>query len=1115
MLLLIVLIFSLVLILPASATDFSDEVVNAEDMTVDETILENQKIELEDMENINSDDSEELMATSSSTYDYDSILNGKSDVRSFTSLQEKISNASKGSTVNLEYDYEYDSGFTVDGIKIEKDEITINGNGHTIDALNKARVFNITGGCITISNLNIINGFSEEDGGAIFFSIEDAHYLNNVTFINNYAKQGGAIYFKGQLTVEGCAFDKNTAIEYGGSIRSVGDINISNSNFTNGKSKYSAAIHVFKELDPYSGIVMVSIENCTFENLSAEESAGALGVKNFAGVDIINCNFTNTSSKRNGGAVVLDPFKYPSPVNIENSTFINSSAGYGGALAIFNADLNIDNCEFINNIALYEGGAIYVSWSDANIVNTTIIGNKLIHDDYGRGGGIYFDYSTANVTNCTIINNTNGIFSYDKELTVENTTFADNGEAIHGVFLDYEFINVDTGNDTLCLNNTDYFSVVSGSGNEIILLNNTIDVATLPSRYDSRDWGWVTPVRKQGDTGYCWAFGTCAALEVSLLKATGIAYNVSVNNMAKMMIQYSKYGILDKFEGGFDQQGMEYILSWLGVFPEEYDTYDELGKISRIISTDENVHIVDAIIIGIRKNSTDNDALKRAILKCGAVTIGIEDSLGETYLYQNDSDDTSHQVCIVGWDDNFPASKFPEAPPGDGAFIIKNSMGKDYADNGYNYISYYDTSILNTSGAVGFLIENTENYIRNYQYDLSGLTESFENNGSLISYRNTYQSLGNELISAVGTYFNESEDYVLEIYVNDKLVHTQNGTAPFNGYHTVKLTKAISIAMNDTFTVVMSKDSLIMFKNSRQHYINGTSQYLVNGIWVNASDNDRVCCLKAYAVVDDSNIVNNENISVDYGEGEYFSVKVVNGDGPIVAGASVEFTINNRTIPVKTDGNGIAKIKITDVPGTYVITTVCNGKTYNNTVTVKLNLDSCKVTENKNINVDYDGGSYFSVNVVSDDGKVAAVDASVKFTINGKTTEVKTDKNGIAKIQIIDVPGTYAMTTTFNGKTYNNTVTVKQVLKANKVQVKKTAKKFSLKATLKINGKVVKGKWVTFKFNGKTYKVKTNSKGIAQKTFKNNVIKKLKKGKTYTVKVIYLKDTIKTTVKVK
>lgn len=112
-------------------------------------------------------------------------------------------------------------------------------------------------------------------------------------------------------------------------------------------------------------------------------------------------------------------------------------------------------------------------------------------------------------------------------------------------------------------------------------------------------------------------------------------------------------------------------------------------------------------------------------------------------------------------------------------------------------------------------------------------------------------------------------------------------------------------------------------------------------------------------------------------------------------------------------------------------------------------------------------------------------------------------------------PKKYTLTTSYNSKTYNNTVTVKQVLKSSKLTVKKTAQKFTLKATLKINSKLVKGKTITFKFKGKTYKVKTNSKGIAQKILNKKVIKKLRKSKTYTVKVTYLKDTIKTTVKLK
>lgn len=177
--------------------------------------------------------------------------------------------------------------------------------------------------------------------------------------------------------------------------------------------------------------------------------------------------------------------------------------------------------------------------------------------------------------------------------------------------------------------------------------------------------------------------------------------------------------------------------------------------------------------------------------------------------------------------------------------------------------------------------------------------------------------------------------------------------------------------------------------------------------------------------------------------------------------------------------------------------------------------DDCKIINNKDVSVDYTGGKYFSVKVVTADGHAVGVGASVKFIIDGKTTIVKTDSNGIAKIKITQTPGKYTIKTVLNGKTCSNEVTVKHVIASSKVTVKKTSKKFMLKAKLKINGKPVKGKIIKFKFKGKTYKVKTNSKGIAQKTLGKKVIKKLKKGKKYTVKVTYLKDTVKSRVKVK
>ncbi len=90
---------------------------------------------------------------------------------------------------------------------------------------------------------------------------------------------------------------------------------------------------------------------------------------------------------------------------------------------------------------------------------------------------------------------------------------------------------------------------------------------------------------------------------------------------------------------------------------------------------------------------------------------------------------------------------------------------------------------------------------------------------------------------------------------------------------------------------------------------------------------------------------------------------------------------------------------------------------------------------------------------------------------------------------------------------------VKLTLK--KVKVKRSAKKLVIKATLKINGKAVKGKVIKFKFNKKTYKAKTNKKGVAKITVKKSVLKKLKTGKKVKYQATYGKVTKKYTVKVK
>ena len=56
-------------------------------------------------------------------------------------------------------------------------------------------------------------------------------------------------------------------------------------------------------------------------------------------------------------------------------------------------------------------------------------------------------------------------------------------------------------------------------------------------------------------------------------------------------------------------------------------------------------------------------------------------------------------------------------------------------------------------------------------------------------------------------------------------------------------------------------------------------------------------------------------------------------------------------------------------------------------------------------------------------------------------------------------------------------------------EITTSSKKVKLSVKLKVNGKIVKGKKVKFRFEGHSYKAKTNSKGIAKVTVSGDVLK--------------------------
>ena len=140
------------------------------------------------------------------------------------------------------------------------------------------------------------------------------------------------------------------------------------------------------------------------------------------------------------------------------------------------------------------------------------------------------------------------------------------------------------------------------------------------------------------------------------------------------------------------------------------------------------------------------------------------------------------------------------------------------------------------------------------------------------------------------------------------------------------------------------------------------------------------------------------------------------------------------------------------------------------------------------------------------DGKEYSKEYNIEFiNVVGKGTQPNTNTNSTTNTN-----------TNTNPTTQTNTLAKKPVTKLTlkTVKVKKSAKKLTLQVTVKVDGKAVSKKKVTFKFNGKKYTAKTNNKGVAKITIKKAVLKKLKVGKKVKYQATYNKVTVSKTVKV-
>ena len=369
-------------------------------------------------------------------------------IENFTDLQNAIGLVTGTLTLNQNVVMTDDEAANfVNGVIINKN-IRIDGKGHTIDAKNLGRIFEIDGGfAVTLTNVTLTNGNATVEGGAIYnFGNLD---LVHVNFVNNTAKYGGAImnYAYG-LVLDDSTFTNNTA-KIGGAIYNSADcFVVGNSTFANNTATSNGGV-IFNY-----GIGFV-VGNSTFVNNSAADGAGAI-MNGGRGFVVGNSTFANNTAKIGGaiynygiGFVVGNStfanntaedagavYNEGDNSVVGNSTFVNNTATSIGGAIINNGKLVVDNSAFEDNAANYYGGAIF-NWDDLQVTNSAFDGNDILvrniraMDNVDHGGAAIYnwkngklDISKSNFTN-NIKNYKNGNLLVGAVATIGDATISD------------------------------------------------------------------------------------------------------------------------------------------------------------------------------------------------------------------------------------------------------------------------------------------------------------------------------------------------------------------------------------------------------------------------------------------------------------------------------------------------------------------------------------------------------------------------------------------------------------------------------------------------------------------------------------------------------------------
>lgn len=215
----------------------------------------------------------------------------------------------------------------------------------------------------------------------------------------------------------------------------------------------------------------------------------------------------------------------------------------------------------------------------------------------------------------------------------------------------------------------------------------------LMPRQTSWDWrtqGGVTSVKNQNPYSTCWIFAALGDLESKVLLEEGVFYDYSELNIQAC----------NATTNNCDSPGHVIIstnyLSLFGTVMETCDPYPGGCPAPTCINPACPFlkQITEWKVI-----PNDVAAIKNALLTYGPVYTSMYASFpgfnsydGSYCLTYTGTENPNHAVLIVGWDDDMCH--------GNGAWIVKNSGGTDWGDDGYFYIQYEHAQIGSWSNVI-------------------------------------------------------------------------------------------------------------------------------------------------------------------------------------------------------------------------------------------------------------------------------------------------------------------------------------------------------------------------------------------------------------------------------